>query len=62
MADLLGAQGYAVVFPDSLNPRGVAQLCTQKIGTRSINQTERRRDTLATLNWVAAQAWATPSK
>ena len=62
MADLLVAQGYAVVFPDSLNPRGVAQLCTQKIGTRSINQTERRRDTLATLNWVAAQAWATPSK
>ena len=62
MADLLVAQGYAVVFPDSLNPRGVAQLCTQKIGARSINQTERRRDTLATMNWVAAQAWATPSK
>ena len=62
MADLLVAQGYAVVFPDSLNPRGVSQLCTQKIGTRSINQTERRRDALATLNWVAAQAWATPSK
>ena len=62
MANLLVAQGYAVVFPDSLNPRGVAQLCTQKIGTRSINQTERRRDALATLNWVAAQAWATPSK
>jgi len=37
-------------------------LCTQKIGTRSINQTERRRDTLATLNWVATQAWTTPSK
>ena len=62
MADLLVAQGYAVVFPDSLNPRGVSQLCTQKIGTRSINQTERRRDALATLNWVAAQGWATPSK
>ena len=62
MANLLVAQGYAVVFPDSLNPRGVAQLCTQKIGTRSINQTERRRDALATMNWVAAQAWATPSK
>ena len=62
MADLLVAQGYAVVFPDSLNPRGVAQLCTQKIGARTISQTERRRDALATLNWVAAQAWATPSK
>lgn len=62
MADLLVAQGYAVVFPDSLNPRGVAQLCTQKMGERNISQNERRRDTLATLNWVAAQPWATPSK
>ena len=62
MADLLVAQGYAVVFPDSLNPRGVPQLCTQKMGERTINQTERRRDTLATLNWVAVQSWATPSK
>ena len=62
MADLLVAQGYAVVFPDSLNPRGVAQLCTQKMSERTINQTERRRDALATLNWVAAQAWATPSQ
>ena len=62
MADLLVAQGYAVVFPDSLNPRGVAQLCTQKMSERTISQTERRRDTLATLNWVAAQSWASPSK
>jgi dienelactone hydrolase len=62
MADLLVAQGYAVVFPDSLAPRGAAQLCTQKMGERNITQTERRRDTLVTLNWVAAQPWATPSK
>jgi dienelactone hydrolase len=62
MADMLVAQGYAVVFPDSLSARGVASLCLQKIGTRSINQTVRRRDALATLNWVAAQSWATPSK
>ena len=62
MADLLVANGYAVVFPDSLNPRGVAQLCTQKMSERTINQTERRRDALATLNWVASQPWATPSK
>lgn len=62
MADMLTSLGYAVVFPDSLTPRGVAQLCTQKIGTRSIDQTERRRDALATLNWVAAQPWSLPSK
>jgi dienelactone hydrolase len=62
MADVLLAQGYAVVFPDSLTPRGVSQLCTQKIGTRSMTQKQRRLDVLATLNWVAAQPWATPSK
>jgi dienelactone hydrolase len=62
MADMLVGQGYGVVFPDSLSPRGVAQLCQQKISDRSISQTQRRSDALATLNWVAAQAWASPSK
>jgi len=62
MADLLVAQGYVVVFPDSLRPRGVQQLCTQKIGQRGITQTERRRDALAALNWVAAQPWAQPTR
>lgn len=58
MADMLVGQGYAVVFPDSLTARGVAQLCKQKMNERSIHQRERRRDALATLNWVAAQPWA----
>ncbi len=62
MADMLVAVGYAVVFPDSLTPRGVAELCTQKIDSRTIDQSERRRDALATMNWVAAQAWASASK
>ena len=62
MAEMLVGQGYAVVFPDSLSPRGVAEICTQKIGARAIDQTERRRDALATLNWVAAQNWGQLSK
>lgn len=62
MAEMLVAGGYAAVFPDSLSPRGVAEICTQKIGARAIDQTERRRDALATLNWVAAQSWGRPSK
>ena len=60
MADLLVAQGYSVVFPDSLTPRGESELCTQKIGTRKIDQTERRADTLGAIVWVAAQSWAQP--
>lgn len=62
MANLLVDQGYAVVFPDSLRPRGVQELCIQKIGQRAITQTERRRDVLATLNWAATQPWAQANK
>lgn len=62
MADLLVAEGYNVVFPDSLTPRGEAELCTQKIGTRKIDQTERRADVLGTLAWVAMQPWAQPGR
>ncbi len=53
MADLLVAQGYSVVFPDSLTPRGESELCTQKIGTRKIDQIGRRADALGTLVRVA---------
>lgn len=62
MAELLVAEGYNVVFPDSLTPRGESQLCTQRIGTRKIGQAERRADALATLAWVAAQPWALPGR
>ena len=58
IAELLAAQGYSVVFPDSLMPRGETELCTQKMGSRKVSQTERRADTLAALIWVAAQPWA----
>ncbi|MGB4115197.1 MAG: dienelactone hydrolase family protein [Polaromonas sp.] len=62
MADLLVAEGYNVVLPDSLTPRGETELCTQKIGTRKIDQTERRADVLGTLAWVATQPWAQPNR
>lgn len=62
MAEMLLAEGYAVVFPDNLSPRGLTEICTQKIGARAIDQTERRRDALATMNWVAAQSWGQSSK
>ncbi|MBX3656197.1 MAG: dienelactone hydrolase family protein [Ramlibacter sp.] len=58
MADTLVAAGYNVLFPDSLTPRGETSLCTQKIGQRRIDQTERRADALGALAWLAAQPWA----
>ena len=62
MADLLVAEGYTAVFPDSLSPRGAVELCTQKSGEQTIDQNHRRADVLATLAWVALQPWAKPER
>ncbi len=58
MADLLQAQGYAVLFPDSFMARGEFELCTQQLQARAMGQAERRADTLAAMAWVAGQPWA----
>lgn len=58
MAEMLVDQGYTVIYPDSMGPRGETEVCTQKMGDRKINQNHRRADALATLGWVATQPWA----
>lgn len=55
MAQMLNAQGWSALVLDSLGPRGERELCTQRIGTRAITMTQRRRDALAALNWLATQ-------
>jgi dienelactone hydrolase len=57
MADMLVAQGYAAVFPDSLSPRGEAEICTQRFDSRRIGQPQRRADALAAVRWAMAQPW-----
>ena len=63
MAALLVREGYAVLMLDSFTtrdrPRGI---CAEKIGQRSITQTNRRRDLLAALDWVAARPGVARSK
>jgi dienelactone hydrolase len=51
----LNAQGWHVLVLDSLTPRGEREICTQRIGTRAVTMTERRRDTLGALQWLAAR-------
>ena len=58
MADLLLSRGYAVLFPDSLTPRGETEICTQKTGQRRIDGSHRRGDAQGALAWAAAQPWA----
>lgn len=50
---LLHAQGWHVLALDSLGARGERELCTQRIGTRAITMTQRRRDALGALQWLA---------
>jgi dienelactone hydrolase len=58
VADLLTAQGYGVLFPDSLGARGVTEICTERMESRRIGQYARRADALGALTWLAGQPWA----
>lgn len=53
---LLNEEGFHVLVVDSLSPRGERSICTQKTGTRAITMTNRRRDALASLQWLANRA------
>lgn len=51
----LNALGVHALVVDSLMPRGEKELCTQRLGTRAITMTQRRRDAFGALAWLAAQ-------
>lgn len=54
-AGLLNAEGWHVLVLDSFGARGATQICTQQYGTRAISMTQRRRDVLGALRWLAQQ-------
>ena len=55
LAARLNALGVHVLVTDSLTPRGEKELCTQRNGARRVTQTQRRRDALGALQWLAGQ-------
>jgi dienelactone hydrolase len=54
-AKLLNEHGMHALVLDSLTPRGEKELCTQRTGQRRVTQTQRRRDALGALRWLAAR-------
>ena len=61
-ARLFNGQGWHVLVPDSLTPRGERELCTQREGTRAVTQTQRRRDALPSRTAApnGTRRWPTP--
>lgn len=57
-AERWSAAGYAVLFPDSFNPRGFREICTLTSEKRSIRPADRARDAAATIAWASRQPWA----
>lgn len=61
MGEMLQAQGYHAIFPDSFGSRGIESICSEvqrlKNGIR-VGMNERRADTLAALAWIRTQPWA----
>lgn len=60
-AERLVAQGYAVLMPDSYNPRGVPETCSRDQDLIRPDE-ERARDAAASLRWLQSQSWAAPSR
>ncbi len=62
MAQLITANGYSIIFPDSFSSRGQSSLCSQKFSNRKIKQTNRSDDVDGVLLWLEDQSWADKSK
>lgn len=54
-AERLAELGYAVMFPDSFNPRGFREICTSTGDVRPIRPRHRVADAIAATSWLARQ-------
>ena len=50
--DYLASQGYAALLVDGFTPRGLREICTQKLAERPIRERDRVGDAFAALEWL----------
>jgi dienelactone hydrolase len=62
MAELLAADGYAVLFPDSFRTRGRDEICTQPLRERTIGAATRRLDALGALTFLQGRGDVAPDR
>jgi dienelactone hydrolase len=62
MADLLVAEGYAVLFPDSFRSRGFEEICTVENRARTVNPQHRRLDAQGALAWLQRRSDIQPER
>ena len=55
-AALFNRAGYHVLIVDSLTPRYETELCTQRVGSRRVTQSNRRLDALGAVAYLAERA------
>jgi dienelactone hydrolase len=53
--DWLNERGFVVVFPESFTSRGFEEICTQKFSDRTLKQSDRVDDVIATRRWLLAR-------
>jgi dienelactone hydrolase len=62
MADLLVAEGYIVLFPDSFRSRGFEEICTIEQKKRTLKQQHRRQDAQGALAWLQRREDVLPER
>jgi dienelactone hydrolase len=55
-------RGFIVVYPESFTSRGYEEICTKKFRDRSIKQSDRVDDVLATKKWLLERKDVDPTK
>ncbi|MBM3572505.1 MAG: hypothetical protein FJX52_09130, partial [Alphaproteobacteria bacterium] len=61
-ASYFNSEGIHVLALDSFTPRGQKSICEIRNAERAVNETDRRADVFAAIQWLARQGQVDPSR